>query len=194
MERPSGRLRARPTGCRPAGFRRSKPLCRLDSLDRSRCRRWKSPRSTTHAAISQDGRLSQSPSLRAAMASARTTSRWRVKRRPILSQPAICSIKMRRPQYAKSKRSCRRTSARALHWLTRPALRLATVWMRGVHAQNTHFAGKELELLQRPCERRVFWVPVDIGEELGRGELAAFHVALEFGHIHAVGSEPAKRL
>src|SRR5580693_1157163 len=193
MERRSGRLGARPTACRSAVFRRSKPLCRLGSLDRSRCRRWKSPRSTTPAAISRDGRLSQSTSLRAAMASVPITSRWRAKRPSILSLPAICSRKMRRPQYTKSKRRFPRITGRA-PCLTRPGLRLAPVKMRGVDAQNTHLAGEELEFLQRPCERQLLWVPVDIGEELGRGELPAFHVALELGHVDAVGGEAAKRL
>jgi hypothetical protein len=66
--------------------------------------------------------------------------------------------------------------------------------MGGVHAENTRFAGEELELLQRASERRVLGMCVDIGEELGGGELAAFHVALELGHIDTVGGEPAKRL
>ena len=40
----------------------------------------------------------------------------------------------------------------------------------------------------RRC-RRILRVPVDIGEELGRREFAALHVALELRHIHAVGGE-----
>src|ERR1700722_7404462 len=126
------------------------------------------------------------------MASVRVTSRWRAKRPPISLRLAICSRKMRRPQYTKSKRSFPRITGRA-PCLTRPGLRLAPVRMRGVDAQNTHLAGEELEFLQRPCERQVLWVPVDIGEELGGGELAALHVALKLGHIDAIGGEAPER-
>src|ERR1700744_6109327 len=80
-------------------------------------------------------------------------------------------------------------STAALQSRERSIARLAAKGMRWVNAQNAHFAGKELELLQRPRERRILGMPVDIGEELSRGEFAALHVALELGHIDAVGGE-----
>src|SRR5262245_10492338 len=76
---------------------------------------------------------------------------------------------------------------RAAAGLPGPALRLAAVRMGGVDAENAHVAREELELLERPRERRVAGMSVDIREKLGGGELAALHVALELGHIDAVG-------
>src|SRR6185437_4306714 len=83
---------------------------------------------------------------------------------------------------------------RRISCLTRPALRLAAKGMGGVDAEDARFAGEELELLERAGERRVVRVSVHVGEELGGGELAALHVALELGHVDAVGGEAAKRL
>ena len=46
----------------------------------------------------------------------------------------------------------------------------------------------------RACRRPVVGMAVDIGQELRRGELAVDHVALELGHVDAVGGEAAQRL
>ena len=43
-------------------------------------------------------------------------------------------------------------------------------------------------------QRRVLGMAVDVGEELRRGELALDHVALQLGHVDAVGREAAERL
>ena len=64
----------------------------------------------------------------------------------------------------------------------------------GVDAEDLHVGGEEAQLLERAAYGRVVGVAVDLGEELGRGELAADHVALQLGHVDAVGGEAAERL
>src|SRR5271166_3919626 len=66
--------------------------------------------------------------------------------------------------------------------------------MGRVDAEDAHFAREEVQFLERPHERRIVGVAVDVGEELGGGKLTALHVAFELGHIDAVGGEAAKRL
>ncbi len=54
--------------------------------------------------------------------------------------------------------------------------------------------GEIRELVERAPHRRLVGVALDVGVELRRGEGAAEHVALELGHVDAVGREAAHRL
>src|SRR4051794_39484961 len=63
-----------------------------------------------------------------------------------------------------------------------------------VDAEDLHVSGEEGQLLESPLQRQVLWMSVDLGEELGRGEVPADHVALQLGHVHAVGREATERL
>src|SRR5688572_10091204 len=62
-----------------------------------------------------------------------------------------------------------------------------------VDAEHLHLGGEERQLVERPPDREVVRMPVDLGQELGGGELAADHVALELRHVDAVGGETAER-
>src|SRR5215831_10604345 len=66
--------------------------------------------------------------------------------------------------------------------------------MRGVDAEDLHLAGEEAELVERELYRPVLRMALDVGVELCRRETAAQHVALELGHVDAVGGEAAERL
>src|SRR2546421_10869223 len=61
--------------------------------------------------------------------------------------------------------------------------------MRRIDAENLEVIGEEFELLERQLQVSVFRVTLDIGIELGGEEIALDHVALELGHVHAVGGE-----
>src|SRR5690349_20971984 len=63
-----------------------------------------------------------------------------------------------------------------------------------VDAEDLDVGGEEGQLLEGVLEPRVVGMAVDLGEELGGGEVAADHVALPLGHAHAGGGEPAERL
>jgi len=66
--------------------------------------------------------------------------------------------------------------------------------MGRVDTQNAQVLGEELQLLQRQLERPLVGVAFDVGVELGLGEAPADHVALQLGHVDAVGGEAAQRL
>src|SRR5450631_1722148 len=66
--------------------------------------------------------------------------------------------------------------------------------MRRIDAEDFQFLAKEGEFLQGTGKRRLFWVRLDIGQELGRGEFPFDHIAFELGHIDAIGGETAERL
>ena len=66
--------------------------------------------------------------------------------------------------------------------------------MRRVDAEDVELLGEEGELLQREHQRAVVRVALDVGVELRGEEVAADHVALELGHVDAVGGEAAHRL
>ena len=58
------------------------------------------------------------------------------------------------------------------------------VWRRGVESQ----------LLQRARHGRIVGMALDIGIELGGVERAAELIALQLGHVDAIGGEAAQRL
>src|SRR5580704_12359244 len=66
--------------------------------------------------------------------------------------------------------------------------------VRRVDAEDAQFLGEEVQLLEREGKPAVVGMPIDIGIELGGEETALDHVALELGHVDAVGGEPAERL
>src|SRR6478609_4570490 len=63
--------------------------------------------------------------------------------------------------------------------------------VRRIDAQDLHFLGVERKLLEREDQVALFGVALDIGVELGGEEIALDHVALELGHVDAVGGETA---
>ena len=66
--------------------------------------------------------------------------------------------------------------------------------MRRIDAEQLHLRREVRQLVERPRDGRVVGVPLDVGVELGGGEVAVDHVALELGHVDAVGGEAAHRL
>src|SRR5438270_11509387 len=66
--------------------------------------------------------------------------------------------------------------------------------MNGIDADDPEFTGEEFELLQRKRQVAVLRMAVDIGVKLGGEEIAVHHVALQLGHVDAVGGEPAHGL
>src|ERR1700751_2801817 len=66
--------------------------------------------------------------------------------------------------------------------------------MAGIDAEDAHLAREEAQLLKGKAQRPVLGMALDIGVELRRGEVPADHVALELGHVDAVGGEAAERL
>ena len=66
--------------------------------------------------------------------------------------------------------------------------------MCGIDAQHRQFLGEEGKFFKREHERTIVWMSLDVRIELRGEEIAANHIAFEFGHVHAVGSEPSERL
>src|SRR6516165_4123686 len=66
--------------------------------------------------------------------------------------------------------------------------------MGGIDADDTEFAREELQFLERKGKALVVRMAVHIGKELRREEIAVDHVALELGHVDAVGRKAAERL
>src|SRR5712692_3160040 len=64
--------------------------------------------------------------------------------------------------------------------------------MRRIDPEDLQLLGEERQLLER--ERAVVRMAFDVGIELRREEIALDHVALELGHVDAVGGEAAERL
>jgi peptidoglycan hydrolase-like protein with peptidoglycan-binding domain len=71
---------------------------------------------------------------------------------------------------------------------------LQPVGVLGKDAEDADLAGEEVELLQRQADVAVVGVALDLGVELGGVEAAADQVALQLGHVDAVGGEAAHRL
>src|SRR5690348_15913008 len=71
---------------------------------------------------------------------------------------------------------------------------LAAEGMARVGAEDLDLAREEAELVERQPHRSVVGMPLDIGIELRRREASAEHVALELGHVDAVGGEAAQCL
>ena len=63
-----------------------------------------------------------------------------------------------------------------------------------IDAQHPHLGRKERQLLQRAPQTRLLGVAVHVAQELRGDEMAGEHVALQLGHVDAVGGEPAERL
>ena len=63
-----------------------------------------------------------------------------------------------------------------------------------VGAEDMQPGGEVVELLEGAGDGGVVGVALDVGVELGGRKLAVDHVALELGHVHAVGGEAAHRL
>src|SRR5262249_14473034 len=79
--------------------------------------------------------------------------------------------------------------------LLRVALgRGASELVAGIDPEDPHLAREEAQLLEGEAERPAFRMALDVGIELGGGEAAAEHVALELRHVDAVGGEAAERL
>src|SRR5579871_3928127 len=66
--------------------------------------------------------------------------------------------------------------------------------VRGIDADDAELAREEFQLLQRKGETTVVRMAVDIGIELRGEEIAVDHVALELGHVDAIGGKAAQRL
>src|SRR6516225_1138456 len=66
--------------------------------------------------------------------------------------------------------------------------------MARIDADDAEFAREEFQLLQREGEPLVVGMAVDIGVKLRGEEIAVDHVALELGHVDAVGGKAAERL
>src|SRR5947209_18690943 len=66
--------------------------------------------------------------------------------------------------------------------------------MRRIDPEDLQLLGEERQLLERQRERAVVWMAFDVGIELRGEEIALDHVALELGHVDAVGGEAAERL
>src|SRR5258708_39855750 len=66
--------------------------------------------------------------------------------------------------------------------------------MRRIDAEDGQFLGEEGEFLKREHQRAVVGMALDVGIELRGEEIATDHVALELGHVDAVGGEAAQRL
>src|SRR5882672_354976 len=66
--------------------------------------------------------------------------------------------------------------------------------MPRIHADDAEFAREELQFLQCKGEALVLGMAIDVGIELRGGEFAVDHVAFQFRHVDAVGSETAERL
>src|SRR5215472_3298192 len=64
----------------------------------------------------------------------------------------------------------------------------------GVDAEDLDLAREEGELLERKRQGAVLGMGLDIGVELRRRKGTADHVALELGHVDAIGGKPAQRL
>src|SRR5437899_3850658 len=64
----------------------------------------------------------------------------------------------------------------------------------GTDPDDAEFAREEFQLLQCKREAAVVGMAVDVGVKLRSEEIAVDHVALELGHVDAVGGEPAERL
>src|SRR5579883_1437377 len=92
-----------------------------------------------------------------------------------------------------SKRNIKRLASPAASFL-RAFLERRAEGMRGIDAEYLHLLGEEGELLKCQHQLAIFRVTFDVGVELGGEEIALDHVALELGHVDAVGGEAAQRL
>ena len=63
-----------------------------------------------------------------------------------------------------------------------------------IGAEDFHLAGIVVEVLEGQLHMGLIGVPLDIGVELGLGELAVDHEAFQPRHVDAVGGEAAQRL
>src|SRR5713226_6294541 len=66
--------------------------------------------------------------------------------------------------------------------------------MRRIDPEDLELLGEERQLLERERERAVVRMAFDVGIELRGEEIALDHIALELGHVDAVGGETAERL
>src|SRR5476651_2372327 len=66
--------------------------------------------------------------------------------------------------------------------------------MRWIDTDDFQHLGEEGEFLQRERQAAVVRMALDVDIELGREKTPLDHVALELGHIDAVGGETAERL
>src|SRR6266705_169163 len=66
--------------------------------------------------------------------------------------------------------------------------------MRRIDPEDLQLLGEERQLLERERERAVVRMAFDVGIELRGEEIALDHVALELGHVDAVGGEAAERV
>src|ERR1700675_421245 len=66
--------------------------------------------------------------------------------------------------------------------------------MRRIDPEDLELLGEERQLLECERERAVVGMALDVGVELRGEEIALDHVALELGHVDAVGGETAEPL
>src|ERR1700693_4565286 len=66
--------------------------------------------------------------------------------------------------------------------------------MRRIDPEDLELLGEERQLLECERERAVVGMAFDVGVELRGEEIALDHVALELGHVDAVGGKTAERL
>src|SRR3981189_3142743 len=67
-------------------------------------------------------------------------------------------------------------------------------FVRRIDAENLHLLGEERQLLEGEHELAILRMAFDVGVELRGEEVALDHVALELGHVDAVGGEATKHL
>src|SRR5438067_2084433 len=71
---------------------------------------------------------------------------------------------------------------------------LGAIGARLVDAEHAQMGGEEFELFECQPDRPFRRMALDVGIELGRGELAFELIGFELDHVDAVGSEAAERL
>jgi hypothetical protein len=66
--------------------------------------------------------------------------------------------------------------------------------VRGVDAEDLHFAGEESQFLHGQADGAVVGVAFDLGLELGDGEPGVDHVALELDDVDPLVAKPPRAL
>lgn len=61
-----------------------------------------------------------------------------------------------------------------------------------IDAEYVDFTGEKIEFFEGEAHRVLFGMTIDFGQKLGGGELTADHVALQAGHVDAIGGKAAK--
>src|SRR6188508_1312035 len=112
---------------------------------------------------------------------------WLSNSRRCWASPAVAWSATAAPPARKSRRDSRMGSG--LYFLEGLAERV-----RRIDAENRQLLGEERKFLEREDEPAVVGMAFDVGIELRGEEIALDHVALELGHVDAVGGKAAHGL